>query len=94
MTSPQPPRQARSGQLADRLFAGLAKGSALLTLTLLVAIMASLIVGAWPSLREFGLGFLTSAGWDPVQEKFGGLVMIYGTLMTSVIALLIAVRST
>ena len=41
--------------------------------------------------RQFGLGFLWSTEWDPVQDKFGGLVMIYGTLMTSFIALLIAV---
>ena len=44
-----------------------------------------------PALREYGLSFLWRSEWDPVQEKFGGLVMIYGTLMTSFIALLIAV---
>ncbi len=49
------------------------------------------MVGAWPAITEFGLGFLTSTEWDPVEEKFGGLVMIYGTLMTSFIALVIAV---
>jgi phosphate transport system permease protein len=91
MTAPPPPRQTRSGPLADRLFALLAKGAALLTLTLLVAIMATLLVGAWPAIREFGPGFLTSAVWDPVQNQYGGLVMIYGTVVTSLIALLIAV---
>jgi phosphate transport system permease protein len=61
------------------------------TLLLLVGIIISLVVGAMPAIREFGLGFLVSTEWDPVQLKFGGLVMIYGTLMTSFIALLIAV---
>jgi len=50
-----------------------------------------LLVGAWPAIREFGLKFLWTSEWDPVQERFGGLVMIYGTLMTSLIALVIAV---
>ena len=69
----------------------MAKGAALLTLSLLMAIMVTLFIGAWPAIKEFGPGFLTSAVWDPVQNKYGGLVMIYGTVVTSVIALLIAV---
>ncbi len=76
---------------ADGVFAVLAQGAAWLTLGLLVAIIASLVIGAAPAIEKFGLGFLWSKDWDPVQEKFGGLVMIYGTLMTSFIALLIAV---
>ena len=80
-----------SGRLADRLFGGLARSAAILTLVLLVAIMGSLIVGAWPAIHQYGLGFLTSSVWDPVQDQYGGLVMIYGTLATSAIALLIAV---
>ncbi|HET7526569.1 MAG TPA: phosphate ABC transporter permease subunit PstC, partial [Burkholderiaceae bacterium] len=51
----------------------------------------SLVVGAWPAIEKFGLGFLTTRVWDPVRLEFGGLVMIYGTLVTSLIALLIAV---
>ena len=76
---------------ADTLFSWLAHGAAWLTLLLLVAIIVSLLIGAAPAIKHFGLGFLWSADWDPVKEKFGGLVMIYGTLMTSFIALLIAV---
>ena len=91
MTSPPPARVPRTGPVVDRLFSWLAKGAALLTLSLLVAILASLVVGAWPALQKFGLGFLVSTTWDPVKEDFGGLVMIYGTLATSIIALLIAV---
>jgi phosphate transport system permease protein len=76
---------------ADSLFSLLAHGAAWLTLLLLVGILVSLFVGAAPAIEKFGLAFLWTADWDPVQEKFGGLVMIYGTLMTSFIALLIAV---
>ncbi|GHT91232.1 phosphate transport system permease protein [Betaproteobacteria bacterium] len=84
-------RRLFSNALADRLFALLARGAAILTLTLLTGIILSLIMGAWPAIHEFGLGFLTRNAWDPVQEDFGGRVMIYGTLATSIIALFIAV---
>ena len=77
--------------MADRLFAWLARGAALLTLAMLLGILISLLVGAWPSISQYGLGFLTRSVWDPVQNEYGGLVMIYGTLATSAIALLIAV---
>lgn len=80
-----------SGRVADRLFGALARLAALLTLGLLMAIMVSLLVGAWPAIHAYGLGFLGRSVWDPVQNEFGGLVMIYGTLATSAIALLIAV---
>src|SRR5687767_2673555 len=76
---------------ADAVFSFFAHGAAWLTLALLAGIIISLFIGALPAIREFGLGFLTSTEWDPVGLKFGGLVMIYGTLMTSFIALLIAV---
>ena len=57
----------------------------------LAGIILSLIVGAAPAIREYGLGFLWRAEWDPVKNQFGGLVMIYGTVATSLIALVIAV---
>jgi phosphate transport system permease protein len=91
MNSAPPPTSRKSSPLGDVIFAGLARGAAILTLALLVAIIISLVVGAWPSIQANGLRFLWTAEWDPVQEKFGGLVMIYGTLMTSAIALIIAV---
>jgi phosphate transport system permease protein len=77
--------------VGDALFGLAAKGAAFITLGLLAAIIVSLLVGAWPSISKYGLGFLTNSVWDPVAEEFGGLVMIYGTLITSFIALLIAV---
>jgi phosphate transport system permease protein len=76
---------------ADRLFAFAAHGAAWLTLALLVGILLSLLAGAAPAIQEYGLSFLWRSEWDPVQDRYGGLVMIYGTLMTSFIALLIAV---
>ena len=91
MTTPPTPRPLLSGAVADRLFGWLAKGAALLTLGLLLGILASLVFGAWPAIEKYGLSFLTRSVWDPVQGDFGGLVMIYGTLATSFIALAIAV---
>ena len=91
MTNPPSGKAPRSGPMADRIFGWLAKGAAWLTLGMLVAILASLTISAWPAISKYGLGFLASTTWDPVKEEFGGLVMIYGTLMTSIIALLIAV---
>ncbi len=81
----------RLGGLIDRLFGWAALGAACLTLALLIGILGSLIFGAWPAIDKYGLSFLTRSVWDPVQEDFGGLVMIYGTLATSLIALMIAV---
>jgi phosphate transport system permease protein len=85
----QPP--ARTGAWVDLLFGLAARSAAILTLALLAAILASLVVGAWPAIARYGLGFLASSVWDPVAGEFGGLVMIYGTLATSIIALVIAV---
>ena len=92
VTSKPPPRHSpTAGQLADKAFAWAAKGAAMLTLGLLFGILLSLLAGAWPAIDKYGLGFLTSSVWDPVKDEYGGLVMIYGTLTTSAIALLIAV---
>ncbi|MEZ5608658.1 MAG: phosphate ABC transporter permease subunit PstC [Burkholderiaceae bacterium] len=89
---PVPPRPSRpTALLADRLFALLARAAALVTLALLLGILAALVHGAWPAIERYGLGFLVRSQWDPVQNEYGGLVMIYGTLATSAIALLIAV---
>ena len=63
----------------------------MLTLGLLIAILGSLTISAWPAITKYGFSFLTNTAWDPVKEEFGGLVMIYGTIATSVIALVIAV---
>jgi phosphate transport system permease protein len=75
----------------DTVFSAVATGAAWLTLGLMIAIIISLVIGAGPALEKFGFDFLTSAVWDPVGNQYGGLVMIYGTLATSLIALVIAV---
>jgi phosphate transport system permease protein len=90
-TKPPPKTPKSLGSLPDRLFGIAAKSAAFLTLAMLLGILFSLVVGAYPAMQKFGFGFLTSTTWDPVKEDFGGLVMIYGTLATSFIALLIAV---
>ena len=69
----------------------MAHSAAILTLLLLAGIIVSLIIGAAPAIQAYGLGFLWHSEWDPVQDRYGGLVMIYGTLVTSFIALVIAV---
>jgi phosphate transport system permease protein len=87
----QPPRARRNVPLGDAAFSFLAHAAAVVTLLLLAGIIGSLVVGALPAIKEYGLSFLWRSEWDPANDKFGGLVMIYGTLMTSLIALLIAV---
>ncbi|MGO8753672.1 MAG: phosphate ABC transporter permease subunit PstC [Gallionellaceae bacterium] len=81
----------RSQQWQDWLFRNLTRLAAFAVLALLVAIMASLVIGSMPSIKAFGLGFLFSEAWDPVQDQFGALIPILGTLATSGIALLIGI---
>lgn len=89
--TPPGARSLMTGHMADRIFGFLARSAAILTLLLLLGILFSLILGASPSIQKYGLSFLWRSVWDPVQDEYGGLVMIYGTLATSAIALLIAV---
>lgn len=91
MSQPNTATSLRASRLVDTVFGLLAKAAVWVTLALLAGILLSLLYGAWPAIERYGLGFLTNAVWDPVQEDFGGLVMIYGTVATSLIALLIAV---
>jgi phosphate transport system permease protein len=91
MANPPPTTPVKRSHWPDRLFGWVALGAALLTLGLLLAILISLVIGAWPAISKYGLSFLTRSAWDPVQDEYGGLVMIYGTLATSFIALVIAV---
>ena len=76
---------------ADAVFHLLTRGSAIAVLLLLGGVIASLIVGSLPAFRTFGLEFITTEVWNPVTEKFGALAPVYGTLVTSAIAMLIAV---
>ena len=87
----RPPAHRRPAPWADSVFSFFAHAAAILTLALLAGIILSLVIGAMPAIREYGLSFLWRTDWDPVKNSYGGLVMIYGTLMTSFIALAIAV---
>jgi len=89
--SPRSPRRVQPARWMDFAFEWLTRIFALVVFSLLAAIMISLIIGSQPTLAKFGLGFLFSTEWDPVKEDFGALVPIYGTLMTSLIAMLIGV---
>jgi phosphate transport system permease protein len=75
----------------DVAFRHVTRAAAVAVLVILGGIIVSLIYGAWPALRTFGLSFLTEEVWNPVTEKFGAVAPIYGTLVTSIIAMLIAV---
>ena len=77
--------------MGDAIFALLARAAGLFVLVLLGAIIVTLFIGGLPAFRAFGLGFLTDTDWDPVQNIYGGAVSIYGTVLTSVLALVMAV---
>jgi phosphate transport system permease protein len=85
-----PPRRKQAAWM-DAAFRSLTRFFALVVFSLLAAILISLLIGSRQSMEKFGVGFLFDAEWDPVQEQFGALVPIYGTLVTSAIAMLIAV---
>jgi len=78
-------------RVGDIGFRWLTKGAAIGVLLILGGVMTSLVIGSLPALREFGFDFLLTQRWNPVTEKFGALAPIYGTLVTSFIAMLIAV---
>ncbi len=75
----------------DSLYAGAAWLAAASVLIVIGAILFVLIQGALPALHKFGLGFIGSDQWNPVTENFGARIPIYGTLVTSLLAMLIAV---
>jgi phosphate transport system permease protein len=85
-------RSARSRRsVGDVIFATVARGLGCFVLLLLSAIIVSLFVGGLPSFRAFGVDFLWETTWDPVKQQFGAGVPIFGTVVTSVLALVIAV---
>jgi phosphate transport system permease protein len=88
VTSP-PPRSKTS--LGDAVFAGVAKSSGLFVLLLLGAIIVVLFLGGMKAFHAFGPYFLIDDEWDPVQDLYGAAVPIFGTVVTAVLALLLAV---
>ena len=84
-------RIARLQRIQDFLFHAITQFFACSVLIALLGIIISLVINAWPALSTFGIGFFFTQEWDIVNGEFGGLIAIYGTLVTSIIALLIAV---
>ena len=78
-------------RLSDTLFAQLTRAAAIVVLLLLGGVIQSLINGSLAVWQEFGFGFFTGTSWNPVTERFGAAPAIYGTLVSSVLAMLIAV---
>ncbi len=76
---------------SDSFFRRLTQSAAIIVLLILGGVIGSLIKGSIPAFQAFGLGFFTTQIWNPVTEKFGALAPIYGTVVTSVIAMAIAV---
>jgi phosphate transport system permease protein len=80
----------RNQRIQDFFFHKITFGFALSVLLVLVGIIISLMIGAWPAFHEFGPAFITTVEWDPVNDKYGALIAIVGTLATSFIALFVA----
>ena len=76
---------------ADRGFRWLVTGAGILVLVSLAAAALSMLWGGREAFQKFGLGFLWSDTWDPVGQQFGALVPIYGTIVTALIAMIIAI---
>lgn len=77
--------------MGDRIFATLAQSAAWFVLICLAGVALSMFVGGLPAFEKFGLGFIYRSAWDPVRQDFGAFIPIYGTIVTSVIAMIIAV---
>jgi len=84
-------QRGRAGAMGDLVFRALTFLFALLVLLILGGVIVALVEGALPALRTFGIAFLFSDVWNPVTEKFGALAPIYGTLVTSAIAMLVGI---
>jgi phosphate transport system permease protein len=85
----RPPRTQRG--VGDAVFSALAHAAGVFVLLLLGAIIVLLFLGGLPEFRQEGLGFLTSPSWNPVTERFGALISVYGTITSAVLALVLAV---
>src|SRR6476620_6021672 len=80
-----PPPKRRQARWQDKFFELLTRFFALFVFSILAAILVSLFIGSSLTLQKYGTEFFLSPNWDPVQEEFGALVPIYGTLVTSLV---------
>ncbi|MBV8344414.1 MAG: phosphate ABC transporter permease subunit PstC [Candidatus Eremiobacteraeota bacterium] len=83
-------RLARFVSPADRGFAAIVVAGSTLFALLILGLFAELALGSWPSIKAFGPAFIWKSEWDPIASKFGALPMIYGTVVTSLIAIVLA----
>jgi phosphate transport system permease protein len=89
-TAPESDLRRRGIRPGDVVFKGLAVAASLAAVFLLALIAYKVLRLAWPAIQHFGLSFVWTNAWDPVKEQFGALIFIYGTVVTSLIALVIA----
>jgi phosphate transport system permease protein len=89
-TEPRFRRVARFVSPADRGFAAVVYGGSILFTLLIVGLFVELVLGSWPSIVAFGPSFIWKSAWDPVTNTFGALPMIYGTVVTSLIGIVLA----
>jgi phosphate transport system permease protein len=85
------PRHAAGQRVRERAFRTATFVAALLVLLLLGGVAVSLLIGSWPAFTHFKLAFLTREIWNPVTDQYGALAPVYGTLVTSLLALLLAI---
>jgi phosphate transport system permease protein len=78
-------------RLTDDIFRGVTRSSAIFVLVILSGVILALVIGSMPAIRAFGFSFIYTEVWNPVTEQFGALAPIYGTIVTSLIAMIIAV---
>jgi phosphate transport system permease protein len=85
------PRHAAKQFIYERVFRAATLAAAILVLLILGGVALSLVRGAWPAVKHFGFGFVTREVWNPVTDEYGALGPIYGTVVTSLIAMALAV---
>jgi phosphate transport system permease protein len=85
------PRHAAKQLILERVFRSATLMAAILVLVILGGVALSLLKGSWPALSHFGWHFVTREIWNPVTDQYGALSAIYGTVVTSVIAMALAV---
>ncbi len=84
-------RALRRFKIGESTFRTATFVAAILVLVLLGGVILSLVIGSMPAFEKFGLGFLTTQSWNPVTEKFGAIAPMYGTIVTSIIAMVIGI---
>jgi phosphate transport system permease protein len=90
LSPPAPPSAIEGASLGDRIYRVLTTCFAVAIPLLLILIAVEVFAAAWPALSQFGLAFLTSSVWDPVRDQYGAAPMIYGTVVSSIVALVLA----